>query len=63
MTVSIWSFVAKMFTYTESWAPSSASASSKICAIASADSGHCGACLRRIVLPLTTFGPANRATW
>jgi len=25
--------------------------------------GHCGACLRSIVLPITWLGPANRATW
>ena len=30
---------------------------------AAADSGHCGACLSRIVFPMTRFGPANRATW
>ena len=35
----------------------------KISSIAAADSGHCGACLSRIVLPMTRFGPAKRATW
>ena len=38
-------------------------ASRKICSIARADSGHCGACLRMIVLPAIRFGAANRATW
>src|SRR5690606_29519113 len=33
-----------------------APASSKICWIAAADSGHCDACLRMIVLPITMFG-------
>jgi hypothetical protein len=35
----------------------------KACSIASADSGHWGACLSRIVLPTMRFGAANRATW
>ncbi|GAA1012370.1 hypothetical protein GCM10009551_098230 [Nocardiopsis tropica] len=53
------SLVARMFTY----APDGSPASLKISCIASADSGHCGACLSRIVLPAARFGPANRATW
>jgi hypothetical protein len=30
--------------------------------MAAADSGHCSACFRRIVLPMMRFGPAKRAT-
>ena len=38
-------------------------ASRKICSMARADSGHCGACLSTIVLPIIRLGAANRATW
>ena len=43
--------------------PESAAAIEQIFSIAAADSGHCDACLRMIVLPMIRFGPANRATW
>ena len=53
------SLLAKRLMYASAGTP----ASWKSCSIASADSGHCGACLSRIVLPASRFGPANRATW
>ena len=59
MIVADCSLVAKMLMYASLGRP----ASMKICSIASADSGHCGACLRMIVLPIIRFGAANRATW
>ncbi len=49
--------------YTLTYAPTGKPASRTSWSIAAADSGHWGACLSTIVLPMAKFGPANRATW
>ncbi len=60
---AIASAICSLDAYTLTYAPAGKPASSKMLCSAAADSGHCGACLRMIVLPITRFGPANRATW
>ncbi len=60
---AIMSATCSLLANTLMYASSGSPASRKICCMASADSGHCGACLSMIVLPIIRFGAANRATW